>query len=164
MLLFPLHYNILTSNPLFWLGCALWYLASKGTCRFSDLDLMKQRQWHCQTRTILIARNNGKLTHFMNGRFFWTNDLRIFLFYSIKQRLFRLNLTETRTTKQLLIQFVSPFRNLPGDSSISNYKSTCVILPASSTFNSSAIHRRVWKPDIDMARYYKRCSIHKGWR
>ena len=28
-----------------------------------------------------------------------------------------------------------PFQNLPGDTSINNYKSTCVTLPASSTFN-----------------------------
>ena len=38
-----------------------------------------------------------------------------------------LNLTETSRTKQSLIQFVSPFQNLPGHTSINNHKLNCVI-------------------------------------
>ena len=30
-------------------------------------------------------------------------------------------------------------------------------------YNFETIHRRVWKPDIDMARYYRRFGIIREW-
>ena len=71
-----------------------------------------------------LARDGTEVVQSAQGHLFWTfctNDLREWLilhfpFYQTRSN--RSIYTETTRTKKLLIQFVSPFQNLPGDPSI----------------------------------------------
>ena len=71
-----------------------------------------------------------------------------FNFPSIKwdlRGLFKLKLTETSRTKQLLIQFVSPFQNLPGNTSITSFKSTVSLF-------QGLLHSTIFTEDASLVR------------